>query len=65
MRAASRTRLLTTAETAHLLGVSKDSVQRAVRAGTLEAVRLRPGGHPRFRLADIERLIAGRPGDPA
>lgn len=46
--------LLTTAQAAKLLGCSARSVTRAVRRGTLRAVRV--GGLVRFRRADLERL---------
>ena len=51
--------VLTTAEVAVLLRVSPRTVRRAVDAGSLRAIRLLPGGAPRFSRADIEALIAG------
>jgi inorganic pyrophosphatase len=61
MYAATSKQLLSLPEVAILLGVSRDTVRRAVRAGSLEPVRLREGGHPRFRVADVERLIEDGP----
>ena len=51
--------VLTTAEVAALLRVSSRTVRRAVDAGGLRAIRLLPGGAPRFSRVDIEALIAG------
>ena len=48
--------LLTTAEAAKRIGVSKMTVTRAVKAGRLTPLRT-PGGHFRFRRADIEALL--------
>jgi excisionase family DNA binding protein len=51
--------VLTITEVAALLRVSPRTVRRAVDAGSLRAIRLLPGGAPRFARADIEALIAG------
>lgn len=47
--------LMTTRETAHLLGVSLRTVQLLVKAGTLSAGRT-PGGHRRIRKSDVLAL---------
>ena len=52
--------LLTSAEAAALGGVSKMTILRAVRAGKLSPFRT-PGGHFRFRRADIEELLLADP----
>jgi excisionase family DNA binding protein len=54
-----RQALLTQAETAALLGISKHSMKRLLATGKLEVVRLPGLGWPRFRRTDVERLIAG------
>jgi len=51
--------VLTITEVAALLRVSPRTVRRAVDAGSLRAIRLLPGGAPRFARADIQTLIAG------
>lgn len=50
--------LLTSAEVAKRFRVGRSAVVRWVEKGQIEAVRT-PGGHLRFRAADIEALIAG------
>ena len=40
-----------------MLGVSVDTVRRAVQDGRLPAVRLRERGWLRFRTSDFERLV--------
>lgn len=42
------------------LGTSIDTVRRAVRAGRLTAIYVRPGGRPRLRRVDVDALIADR-----
>jgi len=49
--------LLNQTQSAALLGVSKQSMQRLVAAGSLEPVRIAGLGRPRYRRADVERLI--------
>ena len=49
--------LLSLAETAELLGVSKSTIRRAVDRGDLEAVRL-SSKLVRIRAASVERWIA-------
>jgi excisionase family DNA binding protein len=50
-------RLIGAREAAAMLGVSVDTVRRAVRDGRLPVVRLRERGWLRFRTSDIERLV--------
>jgi excisionase family DNA binding protein len=52
------TRLLRPFEAQEALGISDSTLRRLVRAGHLPAVRIRPGARPRFRLEDVERLLA-------
>jgi hypothetical protein len=52
-------RLLKTVEVAAMLGVSPQHVNGLTRRGILNPVRLVPGGDLRFRVEDIEALIAG------
>lgn len=46
---------ITIADAARLTGASQRVLRQAVKAGLLESVN--PGGHPRFRLADVERAL--------
>lgn len=48
--------LLTSAEVAELLRVSRSTVTRYARLGQLPAIRL-PSGYLRFRRQDIEKLL--------
>jgi excisionase family DNA binding protein len=48
--------MLTTKQTAALLGVDRATVARWVRLGQLPAVRL-PSGHWRIRRAEVDRLL--------
>lgn len=50
-------RLLTPAEVADRLAVSVKTVRRWAKAGILDPILVVPGGHPRYRQRDIERLI--------
>lgn len=50
------TQLIAIGKAASLYGVSRDTLREWVKAGKLSAVRT-PGGHHRFRLDDIQRLI--------
>ena len=52
-------RLVPTTEAAKVLGVHPDTVRRAARAGLIRPVRLGRRGNLRFRLEDIERIVAG------
>ena len=56
------TRLMSTGETARLLGVSQHTVIRACREGRLVPDEITPGGHRRFSPDRIRRL-APLPGD--
>ena len=49
--------LLTQTQGAAMLGVSKQSMQRLIAAGSLEPVRIAGLGRPRYRRADVETLI--------
>jgi excisionase family DNA binding protein len=50
------TKLISTGQTARLLGVSQHTVIRACREGRLEADEVTPGGHRRFSEARIRAL---------
>ncbi len=52
--------VLTRAEVARLLRMSTRTVDRAVKAGVLRAIRLTPNGVPRFARSEVEALIDGR-----
>jgi excisionase family DNA binding protein len=52
-------RLLRGSEVALMLGVALPRVRGLVREGKLEAVRMGNRGWHRFRVEDVERLIAG------
>jgi excisionase family DNA binding protein len=52
-------RLLRASEVARLLGVTKNRVLELVNDGELRSVRLGGTGWHRFRVDDVERLIAG------
>jgi excisionase family DNA binding protein len=54
-----RPALVNLAEVAAILGVHRNTAHRLVAAGTLRPVRIAGLGHPRYRRADVERLIAG------
>ena len=45
--------LVSSKEAARLLGVSQQTVNRAVREGRLQAAAVTPGGHRRFSVAEI------------
>jgi excisionase family DNA binding protein len=51
--------LMSLREGAEILGVSRESMRRLIKAGSLEPVRIPGLGNPRYRRADIERLVAG------
>ncbi len=50
-------RLLRSREAAEILGLNVETLRRAVRAGSLVAVRLGPRGNLFFRADDVARLI--------
>jgi excisionase family DNA binding protein len=52
-------RWLRASEVAQMLGVEPSRVRQLVAAGELPSVRLGAQGWHRFRLEDVERLIAG------
>lgn len=53
-------KLLTTAQAAAMLAVSKDTIRRYVRLGQLEAVRL-PSGHYRVYEDQVRKLLRRQP----
>jgi excisionase family DNA binding protein len=59
METATRPRLLRAKEVAQMLGVDPKRVRDLVTSGELPSVRLGSKGWHRFRLEDVERLIAG------
>jgi excisionase family DNA binding protein len=52
-------RLLRAKEVAHILGVDPSRVRELVASGDLPSIRLGAQGWHRFRLEDVEALIAG------
>ena len=46
-------------EVAEMLGVSKRTVYRLIRAGSLPVVELTPGGHKRIAVRSLDKLLAG------
>lgn len=54
-------RLLRTPDVCRRLALSRDSVLTLVRSGELPALQVTPGGHWRYRLADVEAFVATRP----
>jgi excisionase family DNA binding protein len=55
--AARNPTLLSSAETARLIGCGPDTVRRLVREGELKAIRFTPKGVLRFRPDDVADLI--------
>jgi excisionase family DNA binding protein len=51
-------RLVGINDAAHALGYSPKTIRKLVDQGTLPVVRLVRGGRLRFRVRDVERLIA-------
>lgn len=49
--------LLTPQRAAARLGITADTIRRWANDGVLPSVRTRPGGHRRFRSADVDQLI--------
>ncbi|MHA6622700.1 MerR family DNA-binding transcriptional regulator [Pseudonocardia sp. DLS-67] len=56
-RAVSAERLLTTGEVARELGLSARSIARWAQEGKLTPALYTPGGHPRWRLGDVEEEL--------
>jgi excisionase family DNA binding protein len=50
--------LLTTAEVAKMLRVSRSRVKELVTVGVLHPIRLTPNGHFRYHRTEIQALIA-------
>jgi excisionase family DNA binding protein len=55
---------LSPSEAAAIVGVHEDTLKRWARDGKIRAFRT-PGGHWRFRQADLDEFIAGRTSEPA
>ena len=53
-------RLLSAREVALMLAVDPKRVRQLVAAGDLKSVRLGGSGYHRFRVEDVEALIAGK-----
>jgi DNA-binding transcriptional MerR regulator len=53
----STEKLLTTAEAARAIGVSRVTLARYADRGWVEPTRVLPSGHRRWRLADLERQL--------
>jgi excisionase family DNA binding protein len=51
-------KLLTTAEAARAVGVSRMTLIRYVDRGWVTPARLLPSGHRRWRLSELERQLA-------
>jgi excisionase family DNA binding protein len=64
MSATTVQRLYSVRDVAYQLGVQPARVRELVASGQLPSVRLTPQGRHRFRLEDVERLIAGRENAP-
>ena len=56
--------LITGREAQDMLGISRQTFQRLVGAGGLERVRIKGLGWPKYRRADVEKLISGEEGIP-
>jgi excisionase family DNA binding protein len=61
---AARDRLLTPGEVAQLFRVDPKTVTRWAAAGRISSIRT-PGGHRRFREAEVRALLAGDESPPA
>jgi hypothetical protein len=59
-----RPALLTPPQARAILGISKGSMQKLLKTGELEQVYLPGLGWPRYRRADVERLISGEERSP-
>jgi hypothetical protein len=51
--------LITGVEAQAILGITKETFRRIVMAGGIEPVRITGLGWPKYRRADVEKLIAG------
>jgi excisionase family DNA binding protein len=60
MTVAPAARWLSVREVAAMLGVSTKRIRELVAEGRLSSVRLGENGWHRFRVEDVERLIAGQ-----
>jgi excisionase family DNA binding protein len=49
--------LVSSGEAARLLGVSQGTVNRAARQGRLRSASVTPGGHRRFAISELERVM--------
>ena len=56
--------LLTPDEIVRIYKISRQSVGRWARDGTLPTAARTPGGHRRFRRGDVERVFAETPTAP-
>lgn len=52
------TNLMDAAAVARVLGISRSTLTRLVRAGSIPAVRFGPRGHLRFDAEDVRHFIA-------
>lgn len=50
-------RLVSTTEAARILGLHRSTINRLVHNDRLPVARRTPGGHLRFREADVRRLL--------
>jgi excisionase family DNA binding protein len=57
--ATSAKRLLKASEVAEIYGLNKDYVRTLVADGKLQSVRIGEHGWHRFRVEDVERVLAG------
>jgi excisionase family DNA binding protein len=64
MTIAAEPRLYRASEVARILGVTSARVRELAADGQLPSVRLGEQGWHRFRLEDVERLIAGEENSP-
>ena len=60
MNADDTSGLMTPAEVAALFGVNPKTVQRWAKAGRLSSIKT-PGGHRRYRAAEVYALLAESP----
>lgn len=55
----SSKKTLSIKETAAVIGVSIDTIRRAIKAGTLKAVQFREGGNWLIPIEEVERFLRG------